>query len=271
VSKTILIAFTACLSLTILGGCGDKKEATPSGGGSGKPAAPVAEGPEVKLDPATAGTIKGRIKFANAPDPMPKQIDMGEKTKECGTMEKPKMEEFYVVGENNAAANVLVFVKSGPAKNIKTPPPTNEVVLDQVNCAYTPHVLGMRAGQPLRVKSSDPTSHNVHLQGNLNGDWNKTMNANSSFIAGEGDSKKVEFPEIIKVKCDIHSFMSATIGAFAHDAFAVTKSDGLYELKNLPPGKYEIEVKHERAKAKPQMVELGAKETKELNFELKFE
>src|SRR5262245_55407614 len=81
VSMKVLIAITASLSL-FLTACGDKKEATPSGGGSSadKPAASSGGGAEVKLDPATAGTIKGIVKFGNAPDPMPKPIDMGDKT-----------------------------------------------------------------------------------------------------------------------------------------------------------------------------------------------
>jgi hypothetical protein len=202
---------------------------------------------------------------------MPKAIDMGDKTAECGTKAAPKIDEFYVVGENNAAANVLVYVKSGPARNVKTPVPSTEVVLDQVNCMYTPRVIGMRAGQSLRVKSSDDTSHNVHLLSKLNPEWNQTMNPKSSFLAGEGGTQKIANAEIIKVKCDIHSWMGATIGAFNHDAFQVTKKDGMFELKNLPPGDYEIEVFHERAKAKPQKVTVGAKETKELNFAMKFE
>jgi hypothetical protein len=45
----------------------------------------------------------------------------------------------------------------------------------------------------------------------------------------------------------------------------------MFELKNLPPGDYEIEVKHERAKAKPQKVTIGAKETKDLEFTLMFD
>ena len=225
----------------------------------------------MKLDPATAGTIKGKVTFANQPAALPKQIDMGDKTMECGTKDHPIVDEWYVAGENNAAANVLVFVKDGPAKNVKTPAPTTEVVLDQVHCMYTPRVLAFRVGQPLRVKSSDATSHNVHILPKTNKDWNQTMNPNSSFLVGEGGTTSIQFPEIIKVKCDIHSWMGGTLAAFSHDAFAVTKKDGMFELKNLPPGEYEIEVRHERAKAKTQKVTLGAKETKTLDFALKFE
>lgn len=273
-SKNVLIGIAAALCLVHLAACGDKKKDAPAGGGGGGGAAPTAgapEGAEVKLDSATAGSIKGTIKFGNQPSAMPKQLDMGDKTAECGTKDHPIVDEWYVVGENNAAANVLVFVKSGPAKNVKTPVPTAEAVLDQAKCMYTPRVLALRAGQPLRIKSSDNTSHNVHILPKANPEWNQTMAPMTSFVAGDSGTQKVTIPEIFKVKCDIHPWMGGTIGAFSHDAFAVTKKDGLYELKNLPPGEYEIEVRHERAKAKPQKVTLGAKETKTLDFVLNFE
>jgi plastocyanin len=276
VSKKVLIGIAAIVSLALVAACGDKKEekSGAGGGSAAKPTAASPEGPAVTLDKATAGTIKGKITFANAPDKLPAPIDMGAKAAECGTASAPKTDEYYIVGENNAAANVLVFVKSGPAKNVKgAAASTAEVDFDQTNCMYHPRVVGMRAGQPVRFKSSDPTSHNIHLVSRLNGEWNATMSAKSSFLAGETTSQPVtnaEFPPIT-LKCDIHTWMRAYLAVFSHDYFRVTTKDGMYELKDLPPGEYEIEVWHERAKAKAQKVTVGPKETKDLDFALKFE
>jgi hypothetical protein len=277
VSKKVLIGITAVASFLFVAACGEKKEEKSGAQGAGASAAksaPAADTPEVKLDKATAGTIKGMVKFTNAPEKLPGPIDMGAKAAECNTASAPKTDEYYVVGENNAAANVLVHVKSGPAKGVKTPPPTTEVAFDQTNCIYHPRVVAFRAGQPLRFKSSDPTSHNIHLVSRLNGDWNSTMSANSSFLAGEGTSQAVANAEMpITLKCDIHPWMKAYAGAFSHDYFRVTGKDGMYELKDLPPGDYEIEAWHERAekgKGKVQKVTLKEKETKDLNFDLKF-
>jgi plastocyanin len=275
VSKKVLIGITALVGLLCVTACGDKKKDAPAGGGTtaAKPTAGPAEGgQEVKVDAATAGVIKGKVTFANAPEKLPGPIDMGAKAAECATADKPKVDEYYVVGENNAAANVIVYVKSGPARNVKTPVPSTEVAIDQVNCMYTPRVIAMRAGQPVRFKSSDPTSHNIHLQSRLNGDWNETMQAKSSFLAGENKSQKIAAAELpVSLKCDIHTWMRAYAGVFNHDYFRVTTKDGTYELNNLPPGDYEIEAWHERAKGKAQKVTVGPKETKSLDFSLKFE
>jgi plastocyanin len=218
------------------------------------------------------GVIRGKVTFANAPESMPQQIDMGSRARECGTEGKPVAYEYYVVGADNAAGNVLVYVRSGPATQVKTPVPTADLVFELRNCMYAPHVVGMRAGQAVRFNTSGAVHHNIHLRSQRNGDWNTTMFPNSSLLAGEGHTQRITNPEFppIALSCDIHTWMRAFVGVFTHDYFRVTREDGAYELAGLPPGDYEIEAWHERAKADPQTVTIASAETKELNFVLKF-
>ena len=44
--------------------------------------------------------------------------------------------------------------------------------------------------------------------------------------------------------CDIHSHMNAKILSLDTPYFVRVKADGTFELKNLPDGKYKIEVFH---------------------------
>src|SRR5688572_20641983 len=46
--------------------------------------------------------------------------------------------------------------------DLKSPPPTAPIVIEQSGCAYRPRVVGAIAGQRLIVKNADPTMHNVH-------------------------------------------------------------------------------------------------------------
>ncbi len=48
------------------------------------------------------------------------------------------------------------------------------------------------------------------------------------------------------MKCDVHPWMTAYIGVFDSDYFAVTAADGSFEIKGLPPGSYELVAWHER-------------------------
>ena len=55
----------------------------------------------------------------------------------------------------------FVYVKAG-AEKYTFAPPAESVTLDQVGCMYSPHVLGLMAGQILKIASRDPTTHNIH-------------------------------------------------------------------------------------------------------------
>ena len=62
---------------------------------------------------------------------------------------------------NGGLDNVFVYVKDGLG-NYYFDTPAEAVKLDQKGCRYSPHVFGVRTGQPLEIVNSDPTLHNVH-------------------------------------------------------------------------------------------------------------
>ena len=39
-----------------------------------------------------------------------------------------------------------------------------KIEFDQKGCVFEPHVLGLMAGVPVTLKSSDPTNHNVNVK-----------------------------------------------------------------------------------------------------------
>lgn len=210
-----------------------------------------------RVDAATAGTIVGRVAFQGdvpenptiktAADPLCAQS--GEMTFEN-----------YVV-KDGGLDNVFVYVKDGLG-NYQFDVPTEPVKLDQNGCRYVPHVLGARVGQPIEITNSDTTTHNVHSLPDTNREFN--------FAQYVKDQKNVETftaPEVmIRLKCDLHGWMSAYVGVVEHPYFAVTTDGGKFELKGLPPGEYTIETWHEKAGTQTQKVTVGAKETKEIGF-----
>jgi hypothetical protein len=110
-----------------------------------------------------------------------------------------------------------------------------------VDCRYVPHVLGVQADQPLVVRSSDPTLHNVH--------YNPKRNAPANFgMTKAGQEKTVTFKahEFIQVRCDVHPWMSAFIGVFENPFFAVTDENGQFQIEHLPDGQYTLATWHER-------------------------
>jgi hypothetical protein len=224
---------TSCL-LVVLYGC--------SGTGPKQPAASKKEAtPEFfHADPATAGVLKGSIRFAGK-RPARKPIDM---TSDPACVEAHKgkpFDESIVVNPNGTLSNVFVYIKSGlEGKQFEVPP--TPVIFDQHGCWFQPRVLGIQTGQVLRISNSDPVTHNVHPIALVNREWNHSQGAGDEPI-----ERKFPRPEVmIPVKCNIHSWMHAFIGVVAHPYFAVTGADGTFEIRNVPPGDYVIEAWQEK-------------------------
>jgi hypothetical protein len=76
---------------------------------------------------------------------------------------------------------------------------------------------------------------------------------------------------MIPVKCNIHSWMHAYIGAVAHPYFAVTGPDGTFEIRNVPPGDYVIEAWQEKMGTAEQKVTLPPGGTIDASFAFKGE
>ena len=143
--------------------------------------------------------------------------------------------------------------------------PENAVVLDQQGCKYRPHVIGIQVGQPLEVRNSDATLHNVHAVPKVNREFNfgqptKGMKSTRTF-------DKVEV--MVPFRCDVHGWMNAYAGVLAHPFFAVSKADGSFEIKGLPAGSYTIEVWHEQLGTQTTKVTVDAKAGATANFAMK--
>lgn len=158
----------------------------------------------------------------------------------CLHEKAPKLDDL-VVGPDGGVQWAFVRVTKGlEGKSFE--PPTSPAVLDQKGCLYAPHVLGVQVGQPVEFRNGDPVNHNCH---GLPFD-NREFNFNQ--LPGASDQRKFPRPEIFKLKCDYHPWMSAWIGVVDHPYFAVTDADGRFAIKGLPPGKYTLEAWHERLK-----------------------
>ncbi len=231
------------------------------GGGEAPPAgsspAAVTSPP---VDPATAATITGRV-VVQGDVPKPEVVTMsGDPVcmrEHGGTIQT----EYFVVSGDGGLDNVFVYVKNGLGGRTFAPP-SAPVVLDQQGCRYIPHVVGVQVGQPLEVRNSDDTLHNVHIVAKLNDEQNvgqpiKGMRHTFTFRQRE---------VMIPLKCDVHGWMEAYVGVVEHPYFAVTSQGGAFELKALPPGTYEVEAWHEKLGTRSQQVTVGERETKAITF-----
>lgn len=188
-----------------------------------------------------AGTITGTVVFeGKAPKMRPLPV---ESDPHCVRLRDgdPLLTDTLIFGEGQSMANVIVHVVSN-LPPVDHPVPTEPVVLSQHGCQYAPHVFALQAGQNIQIENPDGINHNVHLLPEANREMNRAMaNAKAKFIYNAAKAEKEPFT----IKCDVHSWMKAYCAVFDHPYFAVTKLDGSFTIKGLPPGTYDVETWHE--------------------------
>ncbi len=264
--KRLLLVLVCLVSLLGCGGEQDSggqtsdRSAQPSGGEAKSPPVSVTAAGK-PWDPALGtATITGTVKF-DGKKPRMRPIDMAGADEKCaefhdGVRQKP---ETVVVNDNGTLRNVFVWVTKG-VEGWSFPPPEGDALLDQQGCWYDPHVQGMRTGQSLSIKPSDPTAHNVHGYAKVNRPFNRSQPAGAANVTIK--MRRDEASPPMKVKCDIHPWMNAYVAVVDHPYYSVTGADGSFELPNLPPGSYTIEAWHEKYDVMEQTITIGDGESK---------
>jgi hypothetical protein len=241
--------FFIVMMLIALAGCNKSQPASESSSSAAKPAT-------ISIDPATAGSISGFVSFKGAP-PKLKPIDM---TQDPGCPSQPQPAEAVVVN-GGKLANVFVYIKEGLPQGAFAVP-SEPVVLDQKGCRYNPHILGIMAGQQLKILDSDTADHNIHDMPNHNAPFNESQTPTSKPII-----KTFANPEMmIPVQCNQHPWMRAYISVMSHPYFAVSATDGSFTIKNLPPGEYTLAAVHEKFGEQTMKVKVGPKMDTDARF-----
>ncbi len=187
----------------------------------------------------SGGTIHGQVRLTAAA-PVNPVIRMGaDPACSAAYPDTRPTHDFVVRHVDGGLANVLVEV-AGPFTGTQVP--ATPVVLDQQGCRFRPRVIGVQAGQVLEVRNSDPTMHNVHSRSTQGNAFNVSMVARRPPFAVVMAHEE----SMLRITCDVHSWMNVYVAVVAHPYFAVTGSDGTFVIRGVPAGRREVQVWHER-------------------------
>ena len=199
---------------------------------------------------ARAETIKGNIRYVGAPiekKKTPVTIDQYI----CGKEKEP---EDLLLSSNNGIRNAVVSLQNippGAKRNWNFP----AAKMDQKQCAFIPRVVIVPVGGTVEFLNSDRLLHNVRSAGKENPPFNRAQpHARSISFA-------FKQPELLRVDCDLHSWMRGWVVVADHPFYAVTNEQGEFILDNVPRGKYTLQVWQESLGNVSQEVVVGDKGT----------
>ena len=139
-------------------------------------------------------------------------------------------------------SGVVVWLERVDKAAAAKPVPVRAKIL-QKDKTFSPHVLTVPTGSTVDFPNLDPVFHNAFS--NYDG---------QVFDVGlypPGSSRSVRFarPGIVRIFCNIHSSMTAIVAVVDSPYYDTTRADGKFELRDVPPGEYQLKVFHERATA----------------------
>lgn len=202
-------------------------------------------------------SIKGKVVFVGTVPP-PKKLDITIDQYVCGTT---KDSGDLLLSPQKELRNAVVWVENPPA-NAQSAALPEKVEMDQNGCVFIPRVLVVPAGGTVDFLNSDRLLHNLHATPKLNASFNRTQ-PKSRTIPITFDK-----PEIVRVGCELHSWMTGWVVVAAHPFYAITGADGQFSFDNLPPGQYKLQVWHERLGTVPASVTVGDQPAR-VNVEMK--
>jgi plastocyanin len=162
-------------------------------------------------------------------------------------------------GSTPEIRNVVVFLKNAAFRGAL---PAGHGVIQQQDEAFTPRVLAVTRGSTVDFPNSDPYFHNVF-----------SLSSAAEFNLGrypQGKSKSRTFTRagLVKVYCQIHSHMSATIMVLDHPYFTTPDLDGSFTLPQVPEGRYTIVGWHERVGEQTSIIQIEAGRTASVELSL---
>lgn len=141
------------------------------------------------------------------------------------------------------------------------PPPKDKPFMSQKGLVFLPHVLGVVQGTTVDFTNDDNVAHNVSSPPGSATVFNLGL-------YGAGVTKTQTFDNLgeVPLLCSVHPEMAAFVIVLQNPYFAVTDKAGNFEIKNVPPGTYQLKVWNEKLQGASQSVVVEPGKTAGVEF-----
>lgn len=187
------------------------------------------------IEVTNGGSISGKAVFTGATVPNDEILILTSHQDVCGdTLPARK----YLINANREIRNVVVYLEGIKAgKEI----PADPVIIDNLICAFEPHVSIGYKGNMVLNRNSDPVLHGIQTM--INGRF--FYNISIPEKGFKQIEKKLIKAGLMAVKCYIHPWMVGYVYIFTHPYAAVTDEKGEFSIGDIPSGSYEVKAWHE--------------------------
>jgi hypothetical protein len=182
-----------------------------------------------------AATITGTITWSKAKPPEVVQVMRDRSV--CGR-EGPILDPPIAIDDRRRVREAVVWLDDAKGGTYL---PFREVLFDQRNCTFVPHVAATTRGSIIRFKSSDPVLHNVHVID----EKGVTLLNLAMPVMDQEVSYRPPVPAQLSIRCEAgHRWMKAHVKVFDHAFFAVSGEGGRYAMTLVTPGEHTIVAWH---------------------------
>jgi len=157
---------------------------------------------------------------------------------------------------------VVVYVASDAVLDAPKAPREHATVM-QKKKAFVPNFLVIPVGTDVEFPNWDSFDHNVFSLSKAAPAFDLDR-----YPRGQSKTRTFEKVGVVQTFCNIHPEMRAIIFVTPNDYFSRADAAGKFEIKNVPPGHYEIVAWQERCGEQRQAVEVRPGDGPEITFML---
>ena len=133
------------------------------------------------------------------------------------------------------ASHAVVFLQGDGPK----PAPLANVVIDQKDMRFTPHLSVVTVGTKVRFPNNDAVFHNVFTE------YHASRFDLGMYPRGKSKFQTFDRPGVAALLCTVHPEMSAYVVVVDTPYYAMADKQGRFTIPNVPVGKYKAQVWHE--------------------------